>query len=136
SEKKGKRKRREAPVKPNEQGGQKPAGGAPGQKKQGQSRPIQAIQSNVQEEDINKKIKETLSSLQQPKQKSGIKKKLRREARRAELEEQEMMDTDNKVIQVTEFVTVSDLAKMMSIQPTQIISTLFSIGLPTSINQR
>jgi translation initiation factor IF-2 len=141
SEKKGKRKRREAPVKPGEQGGgqqggQKAAAGGQGQKKQGQSRPIQAIQTNVQEEDINKKIKETLSSLQQPKQKSGIKKKLRREARRAELEEQEMNDSENKVIQVTEFVTVSDLAKMMNVQPTQIISTLFSIGLPTSINQR
>jgi len=140
ADKKGKRKRREAPVKPGEG---KPNPVTPqkqdnfqGNKKVTQQRPIQNVQNVIQEEDINKKIKETLSSLQQPKQKSGIKKKLRREARRAEQEEQEMLSSENKVIQVTEFVTVSDLAKMMSIQPTQIISTLFSIGLPTSINQR
>lgn len=129
-EKRGKRKRREAPVKPGEiESSNK---NAP-KKVDQRNRPPQ---QQIQEEDINKKIKETLSSLQQTKQKSGLKKKLRREARRAEQEEQEQISSESRVIQVTEFVTVSDLAKMMNVQPTQIISMLFSIGLPTSINQR
>jgi translation initiation factor IF-2 len=130
-EKKGKRKRREAPVKPGDlEANQKNVQRKPSNQRS------QPAQPAIQEEDINKKIKETLSSLQQPKQKGNVKKKLRREARRAEQEEQEMSSGDSKVIQVTEFVTVSDLAKMMNIAPTQIISMLFSIGLPTSINQR
>src|SRR5690606_11256410 len=47
--------------------------------------------------------------------------------------EQEMM---SKVLQVTEFVTANDLANLMDVQVTQIISTCMSLGLFVSINQR
>jgi translation initiation factor IF-2 len=45
-------------------------------------------------------------------------------------------ELDDKILKLTEFVTVSELASMMSVQPTQVISACMSLGIFASINQR
>ena len=45
-------------------------------------------------------------------------------------------EMDEKILKLTEFVTVSELASMMSVQPTQVISACMSLGIFASINQR
>jgi len=92
----------------------------------------------VSEVDIQKQIKETLSNLTN----SGKSKasKLRRNKRdeRAQRREMEALEAEleEKILKLTEFVTVSELASMMSVQPTQVIGTCMSLGIFVSINQR
>ncbi|MFN3341261.1 MAG: translation initiation factor IF-2 [Flavobacteriales bacterium] len=98
-----------------------------------------APKPEVTAEDIQKEIKETLARLssQGGKSKSS---KIRREKRdiRTQLREEEMIRAaeEEKVLKLTEFVTVSDLAKMMNASPTQIISACMTLGIFASINQR
>ena len=89
-------------------------------------------------EDIQKQIKETLQRLS-----GGGKSKAskhRREKRslvsQMMAEEAQKMIDDKKVITVTEFVTANELASLMNVQVTQVISTCLSLGLFVSINQR
>ncbi len=91
------------------------------------------------EEEIQKQIKETLEKLT-----SGGKKskgsKIRRE-KRQERKEQEALDEmrqeeESKVIKVTEFVTVSELANMMNVSVNEIISACMSLGMMVTMNQR
>ena len=51
-------------------------------------------------------------------------------------EEIEQAELEEKIIKLTEFVTVSELASMMSVQPTQVISVCMALGIFASINQR
>ena len=51
-------------------------------------------------------------------------------------EEMAMAELEEKTLKLTEFVTVSELASMMNIQPTQVISVCMSLGIFASINQR
>lgn len=94
--------------------------------------------TEVNEQQIQNQIKETLARLgNQGKSKSS---KFRREkrdqvARRAE--EQMLRDQEaSYVLKLTEFVTVSELATMMNKQPVEIISACMSLGIFASINQR
>ena len=87
-----------------------------------------------------KQVKETLARLNNKQTVFGRAAKSRREkreARRAEFErEQELSTQDDKVLKLTEFVTVSDLANMMDVPVTDVISTCMSIDMMVSINQR
>jgi translation initiation factor IF-2 len=89
------------------------------------------------EEDVQKQIKETLARLSQGKQKSKSAKykKQRRDDFRA-AQEEAALEGEEKIIKVTEFVSANELAKMMSVQVNEIISTCMSLGLFVSINQR
>jgi len=89
-------------------------------------------------EEIQKEIKETLARLSSKgKSKSS---KLRREKRQAisdKMEIEELITEHEKsTLKLTEFVTVSELASMMSKSPNDVIGTLMSIGIFASINQR
>ncbi len=89
-------------------------------------------------EEIQKEIKETLARLSNKgKSKSA---KLRREKRQAisdKMEIEELITEHEKsTLKLTEFVSVSELASMMSKSPNDIIGTLMSIGIFASINQR
>lgn len=93
----------------------------------------------ISEKDIEKEIKDTLARLSTKGAKSKGS-KLRREkraniAQRREMEQIEA-EMDEKVLKLTEFVTVSELASMMNVQPTQVISACMSLGIFVSINQR
>jgi translation initiation factor IF-2 len=93
----------------------------------------------ISEHDIQKEIKETLARLsgQGSKSKSSKNRRIKRD-NVAQRRQEEMMaaELDDKILKLTEFVTVSELASMMSVQPTQVISACMSLGIFASINQR
>ena len=100
------------------------------------SREIQ--KPEVTQEDIERQIKETLARLG-PSGKSKASKyrrQKREEVSQKLLQEQERIEEGKKVIKVTEFVTANELANMMHVPVTDIISTCMSLGLFVSINQR
>ncbi len=96
------------------------------------------VKPELSEEDIQKQIKETLARLGPVgKSKASKYRRLKREAISQQMQqEQEKMKEGKKVIQVTEFVTANELATMMNVSVTDIISTCMSLGLFVSINQR
>merc|ERR1712146_340648 len=91
------------------------------------------------EEEVQKQVRETLEKLQ-GKSSKGRGAKYRREKRdqhrqqtEKDLEQQEL---DSKILKVTEFVTVNELATMMNVSTTQIISACMSLGTMVTLNQR
>ena len=99
----------------------------------------QAIQREVNEEDVARQVKETLARLTSKggKSKAAKYRKEKREMaaeRNEEMEKREM--ADSKVLKLTEFVTANELASMMDISVTQVIATCMSVGIMVSINQR
>lgn len=93
----------------------------------------------VSEQDIQKEIKDTLARLssQGGKSKASKNRRAKRDdrAQRREMEQMEA-ELQEKILKLTEFVTVSELASMMSVSPTQVISACMSLGIFASINQR
>ena len=95
--------------------------------------------AEVNDEDVARQVKETLARLTSKSQnKKGAKyRKEKREAVQEKLNAEARAEKkESKVLKLTEFVTVSELATMMNISVTQVISTLMSIGIMASINQR
>ena len=94
----------------------------------------------VNEEDVARQVKETLARLtnKTSQNKKGAKyRKEKREAVQERLNEELSAErAESKTLKLTEFVTVSELATMMNIGVTQVISTLMSVGIMVSINQR
>ena len=92
----------------------------------------------LSDEDVAKQVKDTLARLTQKQEKKGVKyRKEKREAVRDRMaEEEELENMESKVLKLTEFVTVSDLATMMDVPVTKVIATCMSIGMMVSINQR
>ena len=108
-----------------------------GGKKNKKNRPVKPLE--VDDEAVARQVKETLARLTSKNQnKKGA--KYRREKRDAVAERmQEEMQTqaaESKVLKLTEFVTVSELATMMNVGVNQVIGTCMSIGIMVSINQR
>jgi translation initiation factor IF-2 len=102
------------------------------------AKPAEPKKTELSEQDIQNQVKATLARLGgQGKSKSS---KFRREkrdfvARRSE-EEAARQQAENLVLKLTEFVTVSELASMMNIQPTEIIKACMQLGIFASLNQR
>jgi len=96
------------------------------------------IRTEVNEEEVQKQIKETLARLTTKGKSKGS--RYRREKREAiSQKHQEVVDQqelDKNILKVTEFVSVNELASMMSTPVTEIISTCMNLGLFVSINQR
>ncbi len=91
------------------------------------------------DEEIQTQIKETLARLSNKGSKSKTSKyrrDKRDDVRDKMVEAQEQTDLEKKTLQVTEFVSANQLAQMMDVSVTQIISTCMSLGLFVSINQR
>lgn len=91
------------------------------------------------EQDIQKEIKDTLARLSSSggKSKSSKNRRAKRDyqSQRRELE-QAAAEIAESILKLTEFVTVSELASMMNVSPTQVISACMSLGIFASINQR
>lgn len=108
-------------------------------KKKLTKKPIKAKKPEIDEEDVQKQIKETLARLTTPKQKSKTSKH-RREKRelvsQRKQEEIERTESEKNIIKVTEFVSVNELSTMMNVPVTTLIATCMSLGLFVSINQR
>ena len=93
----------------------------------------------VNEEDVARQVKETLARLTSKGQnKKGAKyRKEKREAVQEQLKEQRAeAKAESKILKLTEFVTVSELANMMNVSVNQVIGTCMSVGIMVSINQR
>jgi translation initiation factor IF-2 len=139
---KKKRKRIKPAFKPNSgQGGNRFAnkpGGYKGKSQAGGSR-RNAPKVEPTEADVQKQVRETLEKLQ-GKGKKGKGAKYRRDKRDSHREqtelEQEIAAAENKMLKVTEFVTVSEVATMMNIPVTQIIGACMSLGMMVTMNQR
>ncbi len=109
-----------------------------GSKPKKDNRPVHTPE--VSDEDVQKQVKETLARLTAKDKGQKKAAKWRKEKREAnanrEREAAEMADAESRTLKLTEFVTVSDLASMMNIAPTQVIATCMNIGVMVSINQR
>ena len=110
-------------------------GGGKKNKKKRVQKPLE-----VNEEDVARQVKETLARLtnKQNQNKKGAKyRKEKRDAVQEKLnEEMASQAAESKVLKLTEFVTVSELATMMNVGVNQVIGTCMSIGIMVSINQR
>lgn len=92
----------------------------------------------INEDEINKQIKETFARLTNKQKNKGVKhRRDKREANREKLSQIEHQEEQEKsILKVTEFISVSELANYMNIQPTEVISTCMTLGMLVSINQR
>ena len=107
--------------------------------RKGRGRFAPAAKVEPTEEDVQKQVRETLEKLQ-GKSKKGKGAKYRRSKRdqhreqtEKDLEQQEL---ENKVLKVTEFVTATEVATMMGVSTTEIISACMSLGIMVTMNQR
>ncbi len=93
----------------------------------------------VNEEDVQKEIKETLARLTAKgakSQHSKHRRDKREEMSQRRAEEEERLEAEKKILKVTEFVTANELATMMGVPVNQVIGTFMSLGTLVSINQR
>lgn len=114
----------------------KAGGGAPRQKKTLKKKKAQPHEVN--EEEVQKQIKETLAKLtSKGKSKGARHRKEKREAIQQKQEEQLQKELEaEKLIKVTEFISANELANIMNVNINEVISTCMDIGLFVSINQR
>ena len=91
------------------------------------------------EEEVQQQIKETLEKLQ-GKSSKGKAAKYRRDKRdqhkQKSEEELAVLEEESKILKVTEFVTASEIATMMDVSPTEIISACMTLGMMVTLNQR
>lgn len=109
-----------------------------GGKKNKKNRPVKPLE--VDDEAVARQVKETLARLTSKtnQNKKGAKyRKEKRDAAQERLSEEMAAEAaESKVLKLTEFVTVSELATMMNVGVNQVIGTCMSIGIMVSINQR
>ena len=134
----------------NAQGGQNRPGGQQNQQNQpkpGEGRrnknknkaPKPIVRPEVSDEEVSKQVKDTLARLtaKGAKSKSAKYRKDKREAVAERMNEEfEREEMERSTLKVTEFVTVSELATMMNVSPTEVITACMNLGLMVSINQR
>jgi len=96
------------------------------------------VRTEVDEEEVQKQIKETLARLTTKGKSKGS--RYRREKRDAisqkHKEAEDQLEQSRNILKVTEFVSANELAIMMNVPVTEIISTCMNLGLFVSINQR
>ncbi|WP_108866513.1 translation initiation factor IF-2 [Aquimarina aquimarini] len=97
------------------------------------------VKEEPSEEEVQKQVRETLEKLQGKSNKSKAA-KYRRDKRDQHRQKAEddvaQQEQESKVLKVTEFVTVSEVATMMSISTTEVISACMSLGIMVTMNQR
>ncbi len=112
----------------------------PGEGRRNRKKNSQAlVRPEVSDEEVSKQIKDTLARLTAKGAKNtGAKhRRDKREAAAERMNEQmERSVQERSTLKVTEFVTVSELATMMDVAPTEVITACMNLGLMVSINQR
>ncbi len=123
----------------NQQAGSQQGSGKRSKERNRKAQVQTAIKPEISDEEVAKQVKETLARLTN-KQKGSKGAKYRKEKRemiRAHQEEERLeANAESKTLKLTEFVTANELATMMDIPVTKVISTCMSIGMMVSINQR
>ncbi len=108
-------------------------------KNKGKAAPKPIVRPEVSDEEVSKQVKDTLARLtaKGAKSKSSKYRKDKRDAVAERMNEEfEREEQERSTLKVTEFVTVSELATMMNVSPTQVITACMNLGLMVSINQR
>ncbi len=122
----------------NNNGGQQQQNQQGSGKKNKKNRPVKPLE--VDDEAVARQVKETLARLTSKTNQNKKGAKYRKEKRDAVAErmneEMAAEAAESKVLKLTEFVTVSELATMMNVGVNQVIGTCMSIGIMVSINQR
>ncbi len=123
---------------PQNQNQPKPGEGRRNKNKQ-KPQPKPVVRPEVSDEEVSKQIKDTLARLtaKGAKTKGAKYRKEKREIIAERMNEEfERGEMERKTLKVTEFVTVSELAAMMNVPPTEVIMACMNLGLMVSINQR
>ncbi len=105
--------------------------------KKGGKQPIAKVEPN--EVDVQKQVRETLEKLQGKGSKSKASKyrKDKRDTHRQKTDdEQRQLDSESRILKVTEFVTVGEVAILMDVQITDVIKVCMSLGIMVTMNQR
>ena len=113
------------------------AGRKPGQKQR--NRPQTVAKVEPTEEEVQKQIRETLEKLQGKSNKSkGAKYRRDKRVQHRQKTEDELaqQEAESKVLKVTEFITVGEIATLMEVGGTEIISACMSLGIMVTMNQR
>lgn len=111
----------------------RPGGNNRGGQGQARTMPVE-----LTDEQVKNQIKETLEKLTNKggKSKGSKHRKDKRSWRREQDEIQQEIDAQDRTLKVTEFITVSDLASLMNVSATEVISACFSLGVMVTMNQR
>ena len=103
------------------------------------NRPTPLKKEEPSEEEVQKQIRETLEKLQGKSSKSkGAKYRRDKRTQHKQKSEEELaqMEAESNVLKVTEFITVGEIATMMNVSTTEIISTCMTLGIMVTMNQR
>ena len=133
---KRKRKRISKDVKPS---AQRSNNNQEGRQKPKRKAPNTTQKEEPSEEEVQKQIRETLEKLQGKSSKSkGAKYRRDKRVQHRQKSEEELaqIEAESKVLRVTEFITVGEIATMMNITSNDIISTCMSLGIMVTMNQR
>ena len=102
-------------------------------------RPNRSVKEEPSEEEVQKQIKETLEKLQ-GKSSKGKAAKYRKDKRDQHKQKSEdelaAQEQESKILKVTEFVTANEIATMMDVSTTEIISACMTLGMMVTLNQR
>ena len=92
----------------------------------------------ISPEEAQKRVRETLAKLQGTGKKSSVKNRKEKRLAHKEVaqEEDKKRKTTDKIIKITEFATASELATLMNVEVTEIVTTCMSLGMMVSMNQR
>ena len=124
------------------QGGQNGQGGNRGGVNKGQGGSRRGAQRTMPveltDEQVKNQIKETLEKLTSKggKSKGSKHRRDKRSYRREQDELQQEREAQDRTLKVTEFITVGELASLMNVSPTEVISAIFSLGVMVTMNQR
>jgi len=118
-------------------GGNRPGGGQQGGGNRRPNLPIRREDKLIDEKEIQRKIQETQAKLSGGGNRGGknLKAKMRRE-KRQEMADAQGNDGESNKLQVTEFISVSELANLMDVSFAEVISKCMGLGIMVSINQR
>ena len=96
------------------------------------------IKEGPSDEEVQRQVRETLEKLQGKSKGKGAKyRRDKRQQHKQQFEqEKEQQELESKILKVTEFVTANEIATMMDVSPTQIISACMSLGMMVTMNQR
>lgn len=103
--------------------------------RRGGPKPTDTTKEGISEKAIQDKIRSTMAKLQGTKTKSD-RAKYRKSKRDEHAERAEGENQDSNILELTEFITVSELAGLMDVSATQVISSCMGLGVFVSINQR
>ncbi|MDR0414149.1 MAG: translation initiation factor IF-2 [Prevotellaceae bacterium] len=109
-------------------------------KKDPKKKPKRPVRQEVNAEDVDKQIKDTLAKMLEKTSKHKVAAKHRRDKREAisqrMQEEIEQREQEKQILRLSEFVTANDLSRMMDISVNEVIGACMNLGLMVSINQR